>query len=75
MEMMDHLIADGRIINENNKYDTEDAVQCSSKITYNERRQRNLQHFVEIGDLSEDKRRVKLPSGDYSACGFEVIIT
>jgi len=53
-------------------YDTIDTVICSSKFLYNAKRQRNLQHYIQIENLPEKYKVVDLPSGHYAACGFQV---
>jgi len=53
-------------------YDTFETVTCKSHLIYNADRQRSLQHFIEIEDLPESYGMVKLPSGLYAACGFQV---
>ena len=53
-------------------YDTEKTVKCSSQYVYDESRQRSLQHFIEFESLPEKDKSVKLPSGTYAACGFQV---
>ena len=45
---------------------------CSSKFLYNAKRQRNLQHYIQIENLPEKYKVVDLPSGHYAACGFQV---
>jgi len=53
-------------------YDTIETVICSSKFIYNAKRQRSLQHYIEIEPLPEKYKVVDLPSGHYAACGFQV---
>ena len=36
--------------------------------------ERNLQHHVKFQNLSEKKKVVRLTSGEYAACGFEVLL-
>ena len=44
-------------------YDTIETVICSSKFLYNQKRQRSLQHYIEIEPLPEKYKVVDLPSG------------
>merc|ERR1712013_564315 len=53
-------------------YDTQDTVTCKAHTIYDQDRQRSLQHFLEIEDLPECFHTVDIPSGIYSACGFQV---
>jgi len=53
-------------------YDTKDMVTCTAAFIYDLKRQRSLQHFLTIEDLPEQFHTVVIPSGNYSACGFQV---
>jgi len=53
-------------------YDTKETVTCKAHFIYNVERQRSLQHFLTIEDLPEEFHTVVIPSGNYSACGFQV---
>lgn len=53
-------------------YDTQETVTCKSHTIYDQDRQRSLQHFLQIEDLPECFHTVDIPSGIYSACGFQV---
>ena len=53
-------------------YGTDKTVICSSHYAFDEERQRSLQHFIKIKQLSAEDQTVILPSGDYAACGFTV---
>ncbi|XP_023330425.1 gamma-aminobutyric acid receptor subunit alpha-2-like [Eurytemora carolleeae] len=53
-------------------YDTYETVTCNSHFIYDAERQRSLQHFIQIEDIPEKYRSVRLPSGEYAACGFQV---
>jgi len=53
-------------------YDTKETVTCKATHIYDIRRQRSLQHFLTIEDLPEQFHTVVIPSGNYSACGFQV---
>ena len=53
-------------------YGTDKTVTCSEYYEFDKDRQRSLQHFINISDLSAEDRNVSLPSGDYAACGFTV---
>ena len=56
-------------------YGTVKTVTCSSYYEFDEKRQRSLQHFINILPLSETDQTVILPSGAYAACGFAVSLT
>ena len=45
-------------------YDTTETVVCSSTFLYNAKRQRSLQHFIQIEPLPEQYKVVDLPSGN-----------
>merc|ERR1712018_862045 len=47
-------------------------VTCTAAFIYDLKRQRSLQHFLTIEDLPEQFHTVVIPSGNYSACGFQV---
>ena len=47
-------------------YDTYETVTCNSHFIYDAERQRSLQHFIQIEDIPEKYRSVRLPSGIYS---------
>ena len=47
-------------------------VTCSSYYEFDEDRQRSLQYFTSITQLSEQDQNVTLPSGNYAACGFTI---
>jgi len=53
-------------------YDTKETVTCKAHFIYDAERQRSLQHFLTIEDLPEEFHTVVIPSGNYSACGFQV---
>jgi len=53
-------------------YDTKETVTCKAHFLYDAERQRSLQHFLTIEDLPEQYHTVVIPSGNYSACGFQV---
>lgn len=53
-------------------YDTQETVTCKAHFIYDQDRQRSLQHFLQIEDLPECFHTVDIPSGIYSACGFQV---
>jgi len=53
-------------------YDTQETVTCKAQFIYDQERQRSLQHFLQIEDLPECFHTVDIPSGIYSACGFQV---
>lgn len=53
-------------------YDTRDTVTCRAHFVYDMERQRSLQHLIEIEDLPKKFQTVDIPSGVYSACGFQV---
>jgi len=53
-------------------YDTQEIVTCKAHFIYDQDRQRSLQHFLQIEDLPECFHTVDIPSGIYSACGFQV---
>jgi len=55
-------------------YDTQEVVTCNAHFIYDEKRQRSLQHEIQIQQLSDHFKTVRLPSGVYSACGFEVTL-
>lgn len=53
-------------------YGTMKTVTCSSYFEFDEKRQRSLQHFINITPLASEFETVTLPSGNYAACGFQV---
>merc|ERR1719312_2493380 len=53
-------------------YDTEEVVKCNAHFIYDENRQRSLQHLIQIEELPNRFKTVRLPSGVYSAAGFQV---
>lgn len=53
-------------------YDSQEVVRCNSHFIYDEARQRSLQHVIQIEQLPPHFHTVHLPSGVYSACGFQV---
>jgi len=53
-------------------YDTQETVTCQASFIYDQDRQRSLQHFLKIEDLPDCFHTVNIPSGVYSACGFQV---
>jgi len=53
-------------------YDTEEVVKCNAHFIYDENRQRSLQHLIQIEELPSRFKTVRLPSGVYSAAGFQV---
>ena len=56
-------------------YGTNKTVTCSSFFSFDDQKQRSLQHYIEIKPLSKEFRTVELPSGLYAACGFEIELT
>ena len=54
------------------------SMTCSSKFfdpsAESDFLERNLQHIVKFQKLSSSKKVVRLTSGEYSACGFEVLL-
>ena len=52
-------------------YDTYETVTCNSHFIYDAERQRSLQHFIQIEDIPEKYRSVRLPSGIYSYISME----
>ena len=56
-------------------FGTVKTVTCTSYFEFDEERQRSLQYFTEIKSLSENNQNVTLPSGDYAACGFTIVLT
>ncbi|TRY74852.1 hypothetical protein TCAL_00535 [Tigriopus californicus] len=57
-------------------YYTKDVVTCESTfdnpMENDPSRQRNLQHHIQFSDLNDDHKIIKLNSGDYMACGFQI---
>jgi len=53
-------------------YDTQEVVKCNAHFIYDENRQRSLQHLIQIEQLPNHFKTVSLPSGVYSAAGFQV---
>jgi len=53
-------------------YDTQEVVKCNAHFIYDENRQRSLQHLIQIEQLPSHFKTVHLPSGVYSAAGFQV---
>ena len=53
-------------------FGTMKTVTCSSYYVFDEERQRSLQYFTSITELSEQHQNVTLPSGNYAACGFTI---
>jgi len=53
-------------------YDTQEVVMCKAHFIYDENRQRSLQHLIQIEELPDYFKTVHLPSGVYSAAGFQV---
>ena len=53
-------------------YDTQETVTCTSFYIYDTKRQRSLQHFIQIEQLPLSFATVVIPSGTYAACGFQV---
>lgn len=53
-------------------YDTEEVVKCNAHFIYDVHRQRSLQHLIQIEELPSHFKTVRLPSGVYSAAGFQV---
>merc|ERR1719245_2845961 len=53
-------------------YDTQEVVMCKAHFIYDENRQRSLQHLIQIEELPSRFKTVRLPSGVYSAAGFQV---
>merc|ERR1719468_968577 len=53
-------------------YDTIETVTCKSYYIYDQERQRSLQHLIQIEELPSIFKTVRLPSGVYSAAGFQV---
>merc|ERR1719411_1243575 len=53
-------------------YDTEEVVKCNAHFIYDVHRQRSLQHLIQIEELPSNFKTVRLPSGVYSAAGFQV---
>ena len=50
-------------------YDTIETVICSSEFLYNAKRQRSLQHYIQLEPLPGNYSIVELPSGkDYPSC-------
>ena len=44
-------------------YDTQETVTCKAHFIYDQDRQRNLQHFLQLEDLPECFHTVDIPSG------------
>lgn len=55
-------------------YGTEEIVKCTSDYQFHEKRQRSLQHSIEIEDLAPEDQTVILPTGRFAACGFTVVL-
>ena len=45
-------------------YDTQEVVTCNAHFIYDEKRQRSLQHEIQIQQLSDHFKTVRLPSGE-----------
>jgi len=53
-------------------YDTNLTVTCKSHFMYTGKRQRSLQYDITIEQLPDKYQIVKLHSGHYAACGFQI---
>jgi len=51
------------------------SMTCSSSLFEDNLDERNLQHHIRLRNLSAGKEQVQLNSGEYAACGFEVLLT
>ena len=51
-------------------YDTQETVTCKAHFIYDQDRQRNLQHFLQIEDLPECFHKVDIPSGNEESSGL-----
>ena len=56
-------------------YGSEETIQCESNLTYDVRKQKNIQHLVELGPLPMQNRSIELSSGNYAVCGFSIHLT
>ena len=58
----------------NSYFSTENTVSCTSEFTYRDQHQRRLQYLISINSLPEAKRTLIGYFGNFSACGFNVLL-
>ena len=56
-------------------YGSKETIRCNSNWTYDTSKQKNLDHIVTLKDLPVVHQTISLSSGDYSVCGFSILLS
>ena len=56
-------------------YGSKETIVCSSNWKYDTSKQKNLDHIVSLKDLPVVHQTISLSSGDYSVCGFSILLS
>ena len=55
-------------------YGSEETIKCDSDWKYDDSKQKNMDHLVSFEDLPDAHRTISLISGNYSVCGFSILL-
>ena len=55
-------------------YGSEETIKCDSQWEYDDSKQKNMDHVVSFKDLPDAHRTISLTSGNYSVCGFSILL-